>query len=263
MKDTLVTQKIDGISNALTINTLKYIAIIAMAIDHTAVAFVHNASVLYIIMRFIGRIAGPVMFFAAAEGYRHTRNINRYMLRLAVFALVSYFPFIFFESGGTLANLNFLQFNVIYTIFLGVVAIRVRREIKNPFLKALLILGIVIVSIPGDWRFIGIFMMLTFDYFDGDFKKQAFGFCLIVLFGVGVVRLITNPVVELITVHRISSGFMAYREYIINVGQFVPIALLRFYNGERGRGGNFSKWFFYCFYPLHLLVLGALQLWLK
>ena len=39
----------------------------------------------------------------------------------------------------------------------------------------------------------------------------------------------------------------------------IPIALLNFYKGRRGAKNSISKWFFYCFYPLHLLLLGFLQ----
>ncbi len=247
----------------LTINALKFIAIIAMVIDHTADALVLHDSALYIILRFIGRITGPVMFFAAAEGYHHTRNVNRYMLRLAVFAVISYLPFIYFVSGGNMSHPDFLQMNVIYTIFLGVTAIRIRRVIRNPVLKTFLILCVVMLSIPGDWGVTGIFMILAFDYFRGDFKNQALGFCFIVLLGVGVINLFTYPLTELLINHSLSTEISAYKPYIINAGQFVPIILLYFYNGEKGHDGKLSKWFFYIFYPLQLIILGALQTLLK
>lgn len=57
------------------------------------------------------------MFFAAVEGCHHTRNLNRYLLRLAVFALVSWFPFLYFHFGGDLAAIQLMRPNVIYTIF--------------------------------------------------------------------------------------------------------------------------------------------------
>jgi hypothetical protein len=165
---------------SLTTNALKYIAIIAMVIDHTAVAFVPNHSVIFVIMRFFGRIAAPVMFFAAVEGYHHTRNVNKYMARLLIFAVISYIPFIYFESGGLLTNLSFSTLNVIYTIFLGIACIRVYRELKNPVIKTILILGLTLLSVPADWSITGILMIFVFEYFYGDYRKQVFGYVLII-----------------------------------------------------------------------------------
>ena len=50
------------------------------------------------------------------------------------------------------------------------------------------------------------------------------------------------------------------------VGCAVPILtagfiILYLYNGQRTGGGrSFSKWFFYTFYPAHLLVLGLIRI---
>ena len=38
------------------------------------------------------------------------------------------------------------------------------------------------------------------------------------------------------------------------------LCIIYLYNGRRAvKGRNFSKWFFYIFYPAHLLVLGVLR----
>jgi hypothetical protein len=242
--------------SGITRNTLKYIAIAAMVIDHTAHAFVPGSSWLFIVMRFIGRITGPVMFFAAAEGYHHTKNINRYMARLAVFAAVSYFPFMYFIAGGSLADLLFFRLNVIYTIFLGVTAIRIRRELKNPVVKTLLIIVLFVVSVPGDWGTAGILIMLVFDYFYGNFKNQAFAYCIVVILNMGIIKTAGISILNLFVNQRITFNMSNFISTAINMGMFLPIILLRFYNQEKGRGGRFSKWFFYIFYPLHLLLLG-------
>ena len=78
----------------LSLNHLKAVAVAAMVIDHIAFAFVPDGTLLAILLHSIGKITGPTMFFAAVEGCHHTRNLNRYLLRLAVFALVSWFPFL-------------------------------------------------------------------------------------------------------------------------------------------------------------------------
>ena len=243
----------------LTRNTLKYIAIVAMVIDHTAHAFVPQGTWIYYVMRLIGRITAPVMFFAAAEGYHHTRNINRYMARLAIFAAVSYFPFIFFLSGGSLSNLVFYRLNVIYTIFLGVAAIRIRRDMKNPVIKTLLILGLFILSMLGDHGVTGVLIMLVFDYYYGNFKNQAFTYCIVIILSAGVIDIAVNLFYQLFVYHNHALSVGNYTSAAVSLGKLLPIILLRFYHGQAGRGGRFSKWFFYIFYPLHLLALGLIQ----
>lgn len=83
----------------LSANTLKYIAIAAMLIDHIAWCFVDTYSVLGQIMHVIGRLTAPIMCYFIAEGYYYTRNVKKYLLRLGLFALISWAPFTFMEFG--------------------------------------------------------------------------------------------------------------------------------------------------------------------
>lgn len=259
MKEEVLITEYEKHKFGLTTNALKYIAIIAMVIDHVAVAFVPYESILAIAMHFIGKITGPIMFFSAVEGYHHTKNINKYMARLAVFAIISWFPFVYFRHGGLVADINYMSPNVIYTILLGVLAIRVRRELKNPVIKTILILCLIIICIPADWGTVGIIIIIVFDYFYGNFKNQAFGYCMIVLLDVGVLSMLTSPFFSLFYERSFNIDIEYFMYSIENVGMFIPILLLYFYNNKKGKNGEFSKWFFYIFYPLHLLVLGFFQ----
>ena len=168
-----------NIGRGLTVNTLKYIAILAMVIDHIAYAFVSSGTALSIVLHFIGRTTGPIMFFSAVEGYHHTRNIRKYILRLTIFAIVSWFPFLYFRYGGNFSNMEFMRPNVIYTILLGVLSIHIRRNthIKNPIIKTFLILMLIIFCRPSDWGCTGVIIIIVFDYFYGNFKQQAFAYC--------------------------------------------------------------------------------------
>lgn len=129
-----------NMTQGMTLNNLKYIAILAMVIDHITYAFVPDGTALSVVMHFIGRTTGPIMFFSAVEGYHHTSNIRKYILRLAMFAIISWFPFLYFRYGGDLSNMSFMRLNVIYTILLGVLSIHIRRSayIKNPIIKTAL-----------------------------------------------------------------------------------------------------------------------------
>ena len=68
---------------------LKCIAVLTMIIDHTgAVLFPGD-----LVFRYIGRISFPVFCFLLVEGFSHTRDMRKYMLRLGVFAVISEIPY--------------------------------------------------------------------------------------------------------------------------------------------------------------------------
>lgn len=250
-----------NIEQGITLNTLKYIAIVAMIIDHIAYAFVPYGTVLSIVMHFIGKITGPIMFFAAVEGYHHTSNIRKYIFRLALFTAISWFPFLYFDYGGNLSDMAFMRPNVIYTILLGVISIHIRRcaDIKSPIVKTLLILTLIIFCVPADWGCTGIIIIIVLDYFYGNFKHQAFAYCMIVLLDMQVLSLLTSPFYDLFYGQGFNIDVEYYTYSIEQIGAFLPVVLLAFYKGHHGTKSNFSKWFFYIFYPAHLLVLGFLQ----
>ena len=78
-------------------NQIKLLAILAMTIDHIAwlVFPGYSKAPLALLMHLIGRMTCPIMCFFIAEGYHHTRDLNRYTLRLFVFAVISHFAYIF------------------------------------------------------------------------------------------------------------------------------------------------------------------------
>lgn len=237
---------------------LKLIAIVAMTIDHIAFAFVPAESLLSIAMHAVGRITGPVMFYLAAEAYHHTRSVPRYVLRLAVFALVSYLPFQLFCYGGELlGRFSLTRLNVIYTILLGVLAVWVRHEVRPMPLKILLIAALILLAVPGDWGTSGVLMILAFDFYYGAFKNQAFAYVLLVLVDQYVLNLFTYPLSSLI--YEGVPDFSMWLYGAENLGLFFPLFLLSRYNGQRGEHPIGGKWLFYVYYPAHLTVLGLIR----
>lgn len=250
-------------SGKLDSNQLKWIAIICMLIDHVAWAFVETESPLGIIMHFIGRVTGPTMFFFIAEGYFHTRNIKRYALRLFIFGILSWIPFSLFETG----NLLSLNLGVIWTLFLGLLALWACDKPINPFLKFAAVLGCCTLSLFGDWAIFGVLYVAAFGmaspHRGGSFKKQCIWFTLITCLMIlpdalyALTLLGTSPTAEQILFLNQVGKFV-----LINIGCFLPLILLKFYNGARGGGKHksFNKWTFYVFYPAHLLALWAIGL---
>lgn len=234
----------------LNANTLKLIAIAAMLCDHIAWGFLPSTSLIYQLMRAIGRLTAPIMSFFIAEGYYHTRNIKRYALRLFAFAVISYFPFyLMFESrkGPSLDTLT--TFNVIYTLLCGLLALWAWDKVQNPTLRALAIIGLGVLAMRGDWSFSIVVFVLIFGTFRGDRKKQMTYFA--VFSALLLVEIFLNT-----ALYKKPVSLQCYQ-----IGIFLVIPLLLRYNGERG-GGKTSKWFFYIFYPAHLLILGILRYFL-
>lgn len=230
---------------------IKYIAVIAMLIDHIAWCFVDTYTAAGEIMHVIGRITAPVMTYFLVEGFHHTRSVNRYLLRLGIFAAVSYIPFVFMEFGtlpiviedGSI-SVNPLQ-GVIYTFFLTVLSLKVRHsKTLHPFAKIAEIVGLCILSIIGDWFCFPIVWAMLFDKYRGSFKKQAIAFA----------------VSSVIMVTVMTAGFGGGIGDLFQYGVLLALIPIWLYNGERGKVfGKADKWFFYIFYPLHMLILGFLK----
>lgn len=258
------SQGMDGRRKGLSLNVLKYIAIIAMVIDHTAHTFVPEGSNWYILMRFIGRITAPIMFYAAVEGYHHTKNVRKYLFRLAIFAAISYLPFLLFINDvEIIEDIEWLHQSVIYTIFLGVLAIHIRHQTKNSFFKWTLIILLGVLSVIGDWGETGFLIILVFDFYYGNFGYQAFGYILILLLKVGLLMNLVDHIVTWVYWEEWSFNVEDFKQYWLSqYGMILPILLLSLYNGKKGRSGNFSKYFFYVFYPLHLLIIWIISYFL-
>ena len=124
---------------------LKIIALISMTCDHSSyVIFGH-----FSFLNYIGRLAFPIFAFQISEGYIHTKNLKKYLLRLFVFALISQIPFMLFTS---IYSSN-LYLNIFFTLFLGLIAITIfdflnKIECKNKNMHYLYIfIGVVFAII--------------------------------------------------------------------------------------------------------------------
>ena len=240
-------------SKGLSACAIKYIAVAAMLIDHIAWCFVETYSVLGQIMHIIGRLTAPIMCYFIAEGYHYTRNVGKYLLRLGFFAVISWAPFVFMEYGTLPVQIidgsfriNPLQ-GVIYTFFLTLLALRVRHsERMNAFAKGTVIVSLCIFSMIGDWFFFPIIWALLFDKYRDNFKKQMIWFA------------VTAVLMDSLF---ILAG-MSLAESAFQLGVLLAVIPLSFYNGSRGGSDKFrtfNKWFFYIFYPLHMVILGILK----
>ena len=215
---------------------LKLIAVISMIVDHLGVIFFDDA----VWMRCIGRLAMPIFCFFVAEGYYHTRDRRKYLLRMGLFALISEIPFdlAFYGSAFYPGHQN-VMFTFLFAI-LGMFAYQEVMTRKTDNVGK--IIGVISVLACG---LITIF--LRTDY-------NAFGVALVFIFFVFKDRglLIQNVVALMYQFVARGVGIQAWA--------MVSAIPLMMYNGEKGRK---LKWFFYCFYPGHLLLFGLIKFLLQ
>jgi hypothetical protein len=241
----------------LNSNKIKIIAIAAMTVDHVAWLLFpyYSKALLPLILHIIGRLTCPIMCFFVAEGYHHTKNVNKYTARLFLFAVISHFPYMLASIsftdwkslipffGGSVLN----QTGVMWALAWGLVMLRVANseKIKNG-LKTLLIILCCIAAFPSDWSCIASLCVLAFGTNRGKLRSQA----LWMIFYVALYA----------TVYF----FALDRVYgIIQMAVVLAIPVLALYNGERGKYPQLNKWMkwtFYIYYPLHLLIIGLIRI---
>lgn len=224
----------------LTGSSLKMIAMIFMFIDHFALyilnqipecrvnLFTINESgyTIYRICRDAGRIAFPIFCFLLVEGFLHTRSKTKYAANLFLFACISEIPWNYAHSG----TLYYAKQNVYFTLFfgfLGFCAIEYFHD--KQILQLLSLLALLIVSY----------------YFEADYGWKGYVF-LLIMYTFRYYKP-TQAIVGSCWLHYEWKACFA----------FLPINM---YNGKRGFiRGKFLKYFFYTFYPVHILFLALLK----
>lgn len=229
-------------------NHLKMIACLSMLIDH--IGFVLFPQVEE--FRIIGRMAMPIFAFFIGEGCIHTRNRKKYFLRLFVLALICQAVYIG-ESLITGSGMG-LYMNILFTfscsIILCSVALRAEKEksVKQWILFALTafcfwgmdslfeyISDATGLNLHIDYGIEGILLPLFALTDKGKWQK-------LICFAVGLFYFSVN-------LYDISSLYFIFA--------MLPLLLLCFYNGQGGKRN--MKYFFYLFYPLHLVAIYGVE----
>lgn len=235
------------INKGLSSNALKFIAIIAMTIDHViCVTFPNYPTDWWIVaLHMIGRITAPIMWFFVAEGYHYTHNLKKYIVRLFIFAVISHFaynfafgiPFIPFRTSV------FNQTSVIWSLAWGLVALAISDSVRlKQWQKTVLIIIICTVTFCSDWSCIAVLAIVGIGSHRGDFKRQMTEMMMYVFFYALIYFIFINKI------YGITQLFVA-----------LSIPLLKSYNGERGSWKG-MKWFFYFYYPAHLVLCGIIRI---
>ena len=270
----------------MTRDTIKYIAMFTMLLNHIANIFLEPGTLLFEVMVDTGYFTAITMCYFLVEGYGYTHSKEKYGKRLLLFAALSQLPFnLAFTENGVL---EFTGMNMIFTLFLCFLILYVREKMPAGGSRNLCICALVLASLCSDWALLAPLFTLGFA------ESKAVGI------PAGQAAVIQGQVTERKQSDRERSNQDTARRKILwtafgkamllfwllnfmedygnmplgscllrSVGAtsgilLSAVCIIYFYNGKRAeKGQRFAKWFFYIFYPAHLLVLGILRIILR
>lgn len=176
------------------------------------------------VLRYAGRLAFPVFAFFLAEGFIHSRHRREYGLRLLIFALLSeaVFDLAFYDRWFYPRHQNVLfTFLIAYLTLWGIQKCGRRQALRLLCAGAGCAAGYLLKC---DYGAVGVMLVVILYWFKG--RED---------------RLLAGAVI---------AAADSAASWCTAALAFIPLA---FYSGERGKRPG--KYFFYVFYPLHLLLL--------
>ena len=202
----------------------------------------------------IGRIAFPIFAFMIVEGYFHTKNLKKYILRLLIFAVLSEIPFNLAVGSRFFYPIHQ---NVLWSFLISLGLIHWNEKTKRIWAKILVgIASVALAYVVGlitmvDYYHAGILTVLVFYYFR-ERKWWSYLGQLICLWYINLEML----------------GGLAYeiqlgdKTYFLTQQGFALLALIPIwlYRGKQGYHNKFLQYAYYAFYPVHLLILGVIKL---
>lgn len=200
----------------------------------------------------VGRIAFPIFAFMAVEGYFHTHNLKKYLLRMLIFAVISEVPFDLMYGGTWFYPVHQ---NVIWTLMMGLVGIHLMETVRKKKSTFVYILVSAIVVILGgllgtlsmvDYYGMGVLTVFIFYFFRGRKWWCLLG-QMLALYWVNVELLggLMYPI-------RLFGMEFELCQQGLALLALLPIWL---YRGRQGYHSKPFQYFCYAFYPSHMLVI--------
>ena len=222
---------------------LHIIAMIFMLCDHMWATILD-----YEWLTCIGRIAFPIFAFLITEGYIHTSNINKYIKRMMIFAIITEIPFNLMVSASPIYP--FHQ-NVLWTFVISLLTLKYLNfdNVKNSFKSILIILLAIIIATVTMCDYFGAGVMMVVGFYI--FRKSKF------------LQLLMMIYVNMILIQGYSYpiDIAGYTYYFPQQGFAVlSLIFIWLYNGKQGYHAKWFKIFCYAFYPLHMLILYILTI---
>ncbi|WP_379358821.1 MULTISPECIES: TraX family protein [unclassified Paenibacillus] len=208
------------------VSSIQLLAMFTMLMDHIgAVWFQDNPA-----WRIIGRLALPFYIFALVTGYTRTRNMQRYLIRIALLAAVSQLPF--------QMALQSQQINIIATLFVSLAVLLLLDRLKGnrPAQLALTAAAAVFLEVlPFDYGAYALLLALVYRY--------------------------AAPKWTVLLHTALNVAVLFYKGWFLQMfSLFSTLWLVYFPDFIKGLDAiRIPRWIWRSFYPLHLAVLALLH----
>ena len=232
-------------------NALKFIAAVAMVCDHAGLLLFPRADW----MRIVGRLSFPIFAFMISEGAKHTKNRSRYLFTLASFATVIQLGYFFYSQS--------LEMSVMITFAISVCLIYLLDLVKTLLFSETAPIHQRVLSVLGLFLSI-IFVRVLCAELDVDY---GFWGCMLPVFASLPVTPRKDPHVFFSFTDRIPVRLATMTVGLLflsvalgdpQIWSLLSLPILLLYSGERGTLR--TKYFFYVFYPLHLILLEGINM---
>ncbi|RXZ80171.1 conjugal transfer protein TraX [Paenibacillaceae bacterium] len=211
---------------------MQIIAMITMLIDHVGIVFFPNDATSEL-WRIIGRIAFPLYAYALVLGYHRTSNVRQYLLRLALLAIVSQWPFqAAFDTTGI---------NAIGTLFVCLLALYALDFVSARPLQYSLSMAIKLAIVAVSAALLEI----------GDFDYGYYAVALVLIYRY------TRPKVQVLLHFVLNVAVLFDKGWILQFYSLFSTVLLAFLPDFLRAADRIRppRWVWRSFYPVHLAVL--------
>ncbi len=231
----------------LSSNQLKLIAAVSMLLDHIGYFLFPTVTV----FRIIGRLAFPIFAFCISEGCRYTKNRPRYLLQIAGCAVV--FQAVAFLTAGASAPIN-----IFGTFSVAILLCYLFDFIKSRKIGGFLLFGLAVFAVYAlmryvdfDYGFLGALLPLSAYVFETKETKDE-----------GEARFSNvGKWAKFLCFTLTLAALAGLSGWSVQYYSLLAVPILSLYNGQYG-SRKFKYWF-YVFYPLHLVLIYGVKILIK
>ena len=263
--------------------TLKIIAIILMSLSHIGLFLVNINETISTLFLSIGSLAFPIFIFLLIEGMSKTSSLKKYLLRLILLAFIIFMAILIFSFVPSLSSFSIYQFGNIFidlSLFLLIYyLLKINKHYSYIFIGLIFIYFIVtylikinVISLDinvykvlgglfPQYSLFGLLLFLTtlisFYFYnkrvnkiDINFKEtSSYKFSKNAIYS--IILAVFSIISYLLTFTNFSLGTNnVYSTYIILGALFII-----FYNYKKGYKSKLVQYFFYLYYPLHIVII--------